>query len=158
MYSDLTKEQMDEMFTYQDGELFWKVDKKKMKVGQRAGRTKANGYCEIRLDGKLHGTHRLIFLMHHGFLPKTVDHIDGNPSNNRIENLRGATHEENMRNSRTPKTNSSGFKGVYFHKASKKWMARCSGIYIGVYEDIHEAANAVMNFRANHHKEFANHG
>ena len=84
MMSVLTQAYLNEVFEYKDGALYWKIDKKKKKPGQLAGRTKANGYCEVRLDGKLHGTHRLIFMMVYGYFPKIIDHIDGNPSNNFI--------------------------------------------------------------------------
>lgn len=158
---NISQEYLKEVFIYKDGVLFWNVDKRKMKIGEKAGRTKKNGYCEIRLNGKLYGTHRLIFLMFHGYLPKIIDHIDGNPSNNLISNLRSATHAENMRNSKKPINNKSGFKGVYFNKETKKWIAQCvvnnKKHHIGSYEDIHEAANAIMSFRNKNHKNFAKH-
>ena len=92
--------------------------------------------------------------MHHGFLPKIIDHIDGNPSNNNLDNLREASHAENMRNSKIPTSNSSGFKGVYWCKTYKKWISVCA---VGSYVDIMEAANAVKEFRKKNHKEFSRH-
>ena len=158
---ELTKEYLHELFNYKNGELFWKVNRCRAKSGERAGRTKTNGYCEVRVDGKLHGTHRLIYLMHHGFLPKIIDHIDGNPSNNNLDNLREASHAENMRNSKIPTSNSSGFKGVYWCKTYKKWISVCAvdgkRRQIGSYVDIMEAANAVKEFRKKNHKEFSRH-
>jgi len=53
-----------------------------------------------------------------------VDHIDGDPTNNRRSNLRLCTHAENGKNQRRPSTNSSGFKGVSWHKRDKRWYAR----------------------------------
>jgi len=157
----ITQQYLKEIFLYQDGDLFWKVDRRKVKVGQKAGRRKSNGYCEIRLDGKLQGTHRLIFLLFHGFLPQIIDHIDGNPSNNRIENLREASHAQNMRNSIRPKNNTSGFKGVYFDKRINKWVSQCvkdkQKFYLGAFENIHDAADVVIKFRELNHKEFARH-
>jgi hypothetical protein len=162
MENPITQAYLHEVFYYQDGELFWKVDRRKTKVGAKAGRTKSNGYCEVRLDGRLQGTHRLIFMMFHGFLPRIIDHIDGNPSNNAIENLREATHAENMRNSQRPKNNTSGFKGVYFDRRNSKWVSQCwsnnQKNYLGSFDDIHEAANAVLQFRKKNHGKFANHG
>ena len=159
MKNQLTKSYLLEIFDYKDGELFWKVDRRKTKVRSKAGRTKSNGYCEVRIDGTLHGTHRIIYMMVHGYMPKIIDHIDGNPSNNRIENLREATHAQNMRNSKKPIHNSSGFKGVYFHQRTNTWVAQCwvnnKKHSLGYFSDIHDAANAVSNFRKIHHKEFA---
>jgi hypothetical protein len=162
MTNTLTKEYLVELFDYKDGKLFWKVNRCRAKLGSEAGRTKTNKYCEVRVDGKLHGTHRLIFLMHNGFLPKVIDHIDGNPSNNRLENLRPATHEENMWNARLSTTNTSGFKGVSWNKNSGQWQAQCNvknkNHYLGLFDDIFEAAAAVKKFRNENHKFFANHG
>jgi hypothetical protein len=59
-------------------------------------------------------THRIIWKMFHGTDPEfEIDHIDGNPSNNRIENLREATRSENMRNAPTRKRDKFGVKGAY---------------------------------------------
>ena len=55
MSKQLTQSYLQEIFEYKDGELFWKVDRRKTKVGSKAGRKKSNGYCEIRVDGTLHG-------------------------------------------------------------------------------------------------------
>jgi hypothetical protein len=52
-----------------------------------------------------------------------VDHIDGNGINNRRGNLRVATHAQNTRNQRTHSDNASGFKGVSWDKAARKWRA-----------------------------------
>ncbi len=159
MTSLLTQSYLNEVLEYKDGLLYWKVDKKKTKPGQPAGRTKANGYCEVKLDGKLYGTHRLIFMMVHGYLPRIIDHVDGNPSNNLINNLREASHAQNMRNSQRPKNNTSGFKGVYFDKRNSNWIAQCvvdgNKFHLGSFKDIHDAAIAVTSFREEHHKEFA---
>lgn len=164
MKPEISQAYLCEILEYRDGHLFWKVDRKKtkIKIGSKAGRTKTNGYCEVGVNGKLHGTHRLIFMMFHGYMPKIIDHIDGNPSNNRIENLREATHAENMRNSQRPKNNTSGFKGVYFDKRNSNWVAQCwkenKKNHLGSFKDIHDAANAVLAFREKNHGEFANNG
>lgn len=63
----------------------------------------------LRKDGYYHGScnnrttyaHRIIYELHYGVAPDKIDHIDGNPSNNHISNLRSVTHAQNMRN--TPK-------------------------------------------------------
>ena len=95
-------------------------------------------------------------------MPKYIDHIDGNPLNNKIENLRECTHQQNHFNERKPKNNTSGIKGVSFHKPTKKWRATVflnyKQHYLGLFKDIKEAEKACIEFRNKHHGEFANHG
>lgn len=52
-----------------------------------------------------------------------VDHINGKPNDNRIENLRIITHEKNMKNVKLPSNNTSGYKGVYYSKRERKWKS-----------------------------------
>ena len=59
--------------------------------------------------------------MHYGYLPKIIDHIDRNPANNKIENLRAASRSLNCLNSKINKTNKSGVKNVDFLKSKKRW-------------------------------------
>jgi hypothetical protein len=55
-----------------------------------------------------------------------IDHVNRNPLDNRIENLREVSRSCNARNTRNRKTNSSGVKGVSFDKKNKKWKAHIS--------------------------------
>lgn len=83
--------------------------------GKPAGYKDELGYIRIRLtDGKIHKAHRLAWFYVYGNFPdKLIDHIDGNPSNNKIDNLRLANHSENRQNARHGSvSNSHGFLGV----------------------------------------------
>ena len=71
-----------------------------------------------------------------------VDHINGMTVDNCVSNLRWATYCENARNSSTPKSNTSGAKGIRYLKASNKWIAICKGEYIGVFIKAEDAHNA----------------
>ena len=158
----ISPELLKAMFEHRaDGALVWKVKHGKVKPGDVAGCKDRDGYTLIGVNGVLCRAHRLAFLMHHGYLPSEVDHINGDPSDNRIENLRAATKSQNMCNSRTPKDNRSGVKGVYWNAHAKKWMARCTVNkkvhYIGVYADIRVAETAVKAFRKKLHGDFARH-
>ncbi|MBR8343039.1 HNH endonuclease [Burkholderia ambifaria] len=144
---------------YQDGNLLWANAWKKQLNGTIAGREDSDGYRRIHVPSiGMIGVHRLIFLLHHGFLPEFVDHIDGNPRNNSIENLRAATRHENARNVKTPVTNTSGRKGVYFIKATGKWQVSIRTNdklkYIGVYASFDEACAARVQAERDYHGEY----
>ena len=93
-------EYLRDLFEYRDGKLYWKVARSNIKPGDRAGTPDKLGYRSVLVDKKPIKEHRITFFLHHGFMPETVDHIDGNPANNRIENLRAATLSENCFNRR----------------------------------------------------------
>lgn len=69
-----------------------------------------------------------LILMHHLVLPvsggELVDHRNGNPLDNRKDNLRRCTHAQNMRNRRKHSNNRSGYKGVYFEARRRHWIAK----------------------------------
>lgn len=91
--------------------------------GAAAGSLTSLKYVLIRIDKKPYYAHRLAFLYLYGFLPKEVDHIDGDPSNNKISNLRAANRSMNMKNLCRNSVNTSGITGVCWDKARKKWIA-----------------------------------
>lgn len=94
-----------ELFTYKDGKLFWRKDAKsgRMKAGDRAGSGRLPHYRTVGIDGKYYIEHRIIWRLHNPKkpMPFIVDHIDGDITNNRVENLRAATAEINQQNRRT---------------------------------------------------------
>ena len=154
---------LHELFEYRDGELYWKVDRYRVKSsGKLAGWIENTGYRRVLIDGKKYQIHRLVYMMHYGFMPNTIDHFDGNRLNNKIENLRPATVEENCRNSIRRTNNTSGVKGVFWNKQTAQWRAqiRSKGkrIHIGLFDSINEAENAIKNARTVYHGNFANHG
>ena len=77
---------------------------------------------------------------------RDVDHVDGNGLNNQRNNLRLATRSQNNVNSKRPKNNTSGFKGVYPHAQVNKWCAQIGvagrRLYLGYFDDPREAASA----------------
>lgn len=133
-------------------------------AGKTAGRLNDhNGYREISIDDRRYKSHRLAWLWVHGDWPRDcIDHIDGNKLNNAIANLREATKSENGQNSGKHRDNTSGWKGVSWYGARRKWCAEIMvsrrRIRLGYY-DCPDAAAAAYAIAANkYHGEFANTG
>ena len=118
-----TQDLVQELFEYQNGALFWAVSCGNASPGTRAGSLRSNGYRQICINKSSYYEHRLIFLYHHGYLPAEIDHIDNSPANNRVENLREATHGQNQRNMKKHKGSSSQYKGVSWSKRDNRWVA-----------------------------------
>ncbi len=119
-------------------------------------------YNRLKLKGKMHQTHRIMWAIFYGEFPKYhIDHIDGNGLNNKIENLRSVTKFENMRNIRLASNNTSGYTGVMWVKKENRWVAfiRVDGrqLQIGSYLHIEDAAKAraLANIKYGYHE---NHG
>ena len=123
----ITQELIAQCFEYRDGLLYWKgvTHPNKMRwVDKPAGSIHKTGYRHITWMGKVHKAHRLIFMLHHGYLPPEVDHINGDRQDNRIDNLRAANRSENQCNRPALASNTSGYPGVSWHKKSKAWCVR----------------------------------
>lgn len=159
---ELTPDTAREIFEYRNGELFWKVSRGNVQEGEKAGVINSRGYLQVMLQKKNYLGHRIIFLIHHGYMPAEIDHIDGNTRNNRIENLREATHEQNIANIGLRKTNTSGAKNVSYRESEKKWEVAVTfkgeRFYGGRFSDFTSAQEAAVRLRDKVHKEFANHG
>jgi len=85
--------------------------------------TNTKGYLSGRIFDKGYLAHRVCFALFHGHWPKGgVDHIDGDPSNNTIGNLRDVTSSENSRNTKRHSHNTSGVTGVYFESYTDRWV------------------------------------
>lgn len=158
----LTKEYLQKLFEYKDGQLYWK-NHAQLK-NKLAGGVRSDGYRSVQISlGKGIAQrvllHRAIFLMHYGYLPEIVDHIDRDKTNNRIENLRGCTHQENLWNQPVRKKNSSGYKGVYWNKKNKKWIVYVSVDRklksFGSYDDLNKAIEIAEKARKQHRGTFA---
>lgn len=92
-------------------------------------------------------THRVIWAIVHGEWPENqIDHINGDPADNRIGNLRKVTNAENNRNRARTGRNTSGVVGVYWCKVKSKWFARIwvnqRGIRLGFFATFEEACAA----------------
>ena len=156
----LSQTRANELFTYVDGALYRKKSLAGVRAGLAGGKD-AKGYFRVRIDGERFLMHKIIFLMHTGNFPHIIDHKDGNPSNNRIENLREATSAQNAQNSALKRTNTSGAKGVSWFKASKQWRVQVNinkrVVHCGYFEDFELAELVAIEARAKHYGGFARH-
>jgi hypothetical protein len=131
----------------------------RVKIGAIAGNLQQTGYARIEIDGITYRSHRLAWLYCYGQTPEFfIDHIDGNKNNNRLENLRECTNSENMKNQGVRVTNTSGYKGVSWHKRDCKWaaFARINGRlkHLGYFETPKAASIAYNEFAKINHGAF----
>lgn len=146
----LSHSRLTEVLFYdrQNGQFLWvQPSSNRVKVGQVAGGKNLRGYVHVNLDGRRYAAHRLAwFFCYEKWPVNVIDHIDGDPSNNRIENLRDVTQQQNTRNLKLSKNNNSGFNGVSWSAAHKKWTAHIMingrSIYLGAYPSAEAAADA----------------
>ena len=136
------------------GKLFWR-DCEDMPQSWLTRWVGKEAFTAVNTDGYRFGLvrrnslkgHRVIFALHYGEWPKgQIDHINGIREDNRIQNLRVVTNQENQHNSSMRLDNISGFTGVYWHKKSGKWAVQINICgrkkYIGLFTEIEAAAEA----------------
>lgn len=108
----------------------------------RIAGTYYNGYVRIQLAGHRFGAHQLAwFYTHNTWI--MIDHKDGNPSNNKIDNLRPTNYQLNAAN-RSTQTNNTGAKGVYYRNGKYEAGIKVNQkrIHLGVFSTLEEALDA----------------
>jgi hypothetical protein len=132
----------------------------KRNAGEVAGWPDDEGYWHIRVDGHLYLRHRLAWLYVNGeWPPSDLDHRNGKPGDDLIDNLRPASSSQNTANSKLSKANKSGLKGVCWSSEKARWRASVVKArkqhHLG-YFDTPEAAHAAYVEAARRlHGEFA---
>lgn len=140
----LSAEAMRDLVEYDgvSGCFRWKPGRRCRKRWFRGCKT-STGYLLIVLGKRYYLAHRLAWYLSTGEWPPHLDHANGDKTDNRIENLRPATKQQNAFNQKLRSTNRSGFKGVYFDRRRNKWRAEISGKFLGgnflTREDAHTA-------------------
>jgi hypothetical protein len=129
------------------------------KAGRLCKIDKKKKYQIICLSQIYYKAHRLAWLYVYGYMPlKTIDHINGNPYDNRLLNLRLCTLSENQQNSKIRVDNTTGYKGVGFSKSLNKYTVRCRANgkrhNLGYFDTAEKASEAYKEFAIFHHGKF----
>lgn len=157
---ELTQKRVAELFYLDGSDLKNRIDraKRKAKKDEIAGSLSSEGYRAVWIDGNRYQAHRVVFFLVHGYMPSQVDHIDCNPMNNSIDNLRAADSSGNNRNKKKSSKNSSGFKGVTWNKHNKRWAAKIgvdgATINLGMFTTPEAAHEAYKSASSLHHGNF----
>ena len=154
-HAQLTAARLRELLSYDPntGIFCWQVSRGSGKRGLRAGRKNDEGYIEISIDSRFYKAHRLAWLYVHGCWPaEQMDHRNGVRTDNRIANLREATHAENQQNKAIHRNNTSGHPGVYWNKQSRKWQVQMRNagrfLHLGYFDDFADAVAARVRAKA----------
>lgn len=156
----LTAEEFRRIAHYdpETGDFTWLQDRARARAGTKARRGQSP-YVEMRINGELYLGHRLAWLYVHGEFPKGyIDHINCNQADNRLINLREATHQQNLCNRGRNKNNTTGYKGVYLigpgkYKASIKENGKSK--HLGIFGSPIAAHQAYSAAALRLHGEFA---
>lgn len=157
----MTQEMLKQYFKYdKDTGKFYRIKKTGLKgnIGDDIKHITDSGYYLVQIKKKKYKAHHLAWLYVYGYLPERLDHINGDRLDNRIDNLREVTNQENLKNSKRFSTNTSGFTGISKYK--DKWRAYIvvdgKQKHLGVFDDIEEAkqarlsANITYGYHQNH--------
>ena len=141
----ITQERLKEVLDYnpETGAFMWKATNSH--DGSEAGGYNAAGYVKIKIDQMMYFAHRLAILYTDGYMPEgEVDHINRIKSDNRRKNLREASRQCQVRNCGMRRDNTSGIKGVSWHKPTSKWRAKITvdgqQKFLGHFDSIIKAA------------------
>lgn len=158
----LTAEYVRQRLSYEPetGLFRWRTSAGGVVVGAVAGTPASDGYLQIKIDRRRYLVHRLAWLITHGEWPANMlDHINGDPSDNRIANLRQANAFQNSHNMAAHRDSASGHKGVSWSKKDKRWRAQIyvnrQYTWLGNHLTLEEAAKAYADAAEALQGEFA---
>jgi hypothetical protein len=153
----ITQQRLKELFDYNKdtGIFINKVRRGRYHAGTQAGYLNKDGYFRININNKLYLAHRLAWLYVYGELPEYIDHINRNPTDNKICNLRAVSKKQNQENREKQANNKSGYKGVSWDTQRKKWFSciqhKYKTIGLGRYDNKEDAYKAYCNAAAKYH-------
>lgn len=161
--TNITQSELRALFDYdaETGVFTRRVDMAlhKFKAGSPAGLGKHGSHAQIKIRGRSYKTHRLAWLYVYGEWPNGwLDHVNRNPSDNRIANLRVATPSQNKMNCDLRADNSSGHKGVTWVSSRRRWVSHCTvnkvRKQLGYFKDKQAAIDAYETYAKAHHGDF----
>lgn len=144
----ITAQRLRDLLAYdpETGIMKWRIASGRVKPGTPITCTDSRGYVVVRVDGALQRVHRLAWLYVHGIAPSVIDHVNGNPGDNRIANLRECSIRQNTMNRSMQSNNTSGHVGVCFCKRRQKFRATITEggkqISLGYFDSAVEASSA----------------
>jgi hypothetical protein len=150
MVKELPLQRICELLRYDEetGNLYWKASRGGVLIGDIAGNLDRKGYIGVRIDGNRYLAHRIIYASN--YLKSSVgciDHIDGNPSNNRLSNLREVSGSVNQQNNKARGT----------HQAGGRWVAQIKinskSKNLGSFDTEEEAHQAYLAAKKIYHPE-----
>jgi hypothetical protein len=159
---DLSADRLRELLDYnpETGDFRWKVRRSNVAAGAVAGAYKQDRSITIGIDGEIYLAHRLVWLYLYGVWPTgSIDHINGDASDNRRSNLRDVPHLLNMQNRRKPrKGNDSGLIGAAWHERRGHYISRIRDterrrtVYLGSFATAEEAHAAYVKAKRQMHE------
>ncbi len=179
MFENFNFDYIKECIRYENGKLYWLKRPLNHFYNERicngwntkyayleAGtqrKSKRNNYWVIKINYLVIYRSNLVWILHYGEWPlNEVDHEDRNPINDKIENLRLATHMQNSMNRRIYSNNTSGYTGVYFNKNMNQYKGDISAngerIHLGYFDTAEKAAEARRKAAIIYHGDFASDG
>lgn len=156
----ITADQLRELLHYdpETGVFTWKQPTgDRVSVGCVINTTNSRGYVVVGLLGRRYKAHRLAWLYVYGELPSgEIDHRDEDTSNNRIANLRIATHSQNGQNQlKARRDSSTGYRGVHYEKRTGRYSAQiqADGVVhrLGRFDTAEQAYNAYLAAKSRFH-------
>lgn len=134
-YRGVDQKTARELWEYRDGHLYWRESGRGRDIDKPAGGPSApNGQWQLRIDGRMSLLHKLVYLYHHGTVPRYIRHINGDLLDNRIENLEPMdpnTPKGGKGRGRSGRKNSTGYRGVckYFRDGKTRYVAQIRNGY-----------------------------
>ena len=145
-----------------DGHFYHRQNNPKRRAGEKAGYVNSHGYVFLSLGPQKVFAHRAAYYATYGYLPKVIDHINGDKTDNRISNLRECTQGQNVCNSKCRKNSKTGIKNVTWVKSINKYKVQVTVngkmTYGGCFDDLEEAKFIATQMRQKLHGDFANNG